>query len=88
MGERCVQAVMGERCVQAVVGKKSLERHRLKWQDDITSYSKEMGREVADRIHLAQDSKQRRAVVTTGRNCTRNLLTGCSLIKKGFVVWS
>jgi hypothetical protein len=32
-----------ERCVQAVMGKKSLERHRLRWQDDIKTYSKEMG---------------------------------------------
>jgi hypothetical protein len=77
-----------ERCVQAVMGKKSLERRRLRWQDDIKTYSKEMGREVVDRIQLAQDSKQRRAVVTTGMNCTRNFLTSYSLIEKGFVVWS
>ena len=77
-----------ERCVQAVIRKKSLERHRLRWQDDIKTYSKEMGWEVADRIHLAQGSKQRRAVVKTGMNCKRNFLTSCSLIKKGFVVWS
>lgn len=77
-----------ERCVQAVMGKKSLERHRLRWKDDIKTYSKEMVRDVADRIHLAQDSKERRTVVTAGMDCTRNFLTTCSLINKVFVVCS
>jgi hypothetical protein len=73
-----------------VVGKKSLERHRLRWQDDIKMYPKEVGWEVVDWIHLAQDSKLRRAVMTAGMNIKVSTvgLRACALVKQGMVVCS
>jgi hypothetical protein len=50
------------------VGKRSLERHGLRWQDDVEMYPKEVGWEVVDWIHLAKDSKLRWAVVAAGMN--------------------
>jgi hypothetical protein len=43
-------------------------RPRRRWEDDIRMYLREMGWEVGDWIHLAQDKDRYRALVNTVMN--------------------
>jgi hypothetical protein len=49
-------------------GKSSHERLRHRWEDNITMDLREIGWEVANLIHLAQDRYQWRALVNTVMN--------------------
>jgi hypothetical protein len=48
-------------------GKISLARHRRRWEDIRIDF-KEIGWELVDWIHLAQDRDQWRAIVNTAMN--------------------
>jgi hypothetical protein len=48
--------------------KRPFGRPRSRWEDNTIMYLREIGWEVVDWIHLAQDMYQRRAVVKTVMN--------------------
>jgi hypothetical protein len=49
-------------------GKRLLRMYTCRWEDDIRMHLREIGWEVVDWIHLAQDRVQWRAVVNTVMN--------------------
>jgi hypothetical protein len=62
---------MGNVCsslVENFEAKRPLGRSRRRWEDNIGMYLREIGWEVVDWMHLAQDRDQWRAVVNTVRN--------------------
>jgi hypothetical protein len=54
--------------IEKLVGRRQLERPRRRWEDNIKMNVMEIGRKGVDRIHLAQDRKQWRAVVKAVMN--------------------
>jgi hypothetical protein len=73
-------------------GKRPLGRPRCRWEDNIRMYLREIGWGGMDRIDLAEDRDQWRALVNTVMNikCRTILewLRNWRLLKKGSALWS
>jgi len=67
-GGACSTYGGGERCIRRPEGKRPLGRPRLRWEDNIKVYFKDVGWEVMDWIDLAQDRDRWRDLVNAVMN--------------------
>jgi len=61
--EKCAQNLVGKH-----EGKKQCGRPRRRWEENIKMGPREIGWEVVDRMHPAQNRDQRQAIVNTVMN--------------------